>query len=117
MPPAARPAASSSPSPLPAPSTVSPSSPAPPPTRTPPAPATGASVLFTDGNTALTNALGQTLKTVTANGTAGTYSVTASAPNLAIPATFTLTNNGPAGITATSGGGQTTTITTRFQNP
>src|SRR5205085_2330778 len=65
------------------------------------------------------NAAGQASKSVTANSTAGSYNVTASAPGVASPASFTLTNNpgAPATVAATSGGGQSTTVNTAFTSP
>jgi hypothetical protein len=54
----------------------------------------------------------------TANGTAGTYTVTASAPG-ATPANFTLTNNAgaAASIAATAGTPQSATVSTAFATP
>jgi len=59
------------------------------------APASGASGTFAGGvNTATTNASGvATAPVFTANGTAGTYTVTAKAVGVAAPANFSLTNN------------------------
>src|SRR5439155_14620423 len=76
------------------------------------APSTGAGVTFSGGNTATTNAAGQASKSVTANGSAGSYTVTAAAPGVATPASFTLTNNpgAPAAVPAASGGGQSATV-------
>ncbi|MDR3639528.1 MAG: hypothetical protein P4L84_37350 [Isosphaeraceae bacterium] len=76
------------------------------------APTTGVSGKFTGGLTtvtASTNASGlATAPTFTANGTAGSYSVTASVSGVATPATFSLTNTAavvPTSITAVSGTG------------
>jgi hypothetical protein len=57
-------------------------------------PSSGAGAAFAGGvNTATTNAAGMaTSAALTANGTAGTYSVTASVAGISTPATFTLTN-------------------------
>ena len=52
----------------------------------------GASGTFPSSNTATTNASGQASVPFTANGTAGSYTVTATAPGVAAPATFSLTN-------------------------
>ena len=62
------------------------------------APGSGASGAFAGGvNTATTNASGVATATVfAANGTAGSYNVSASAVGVAIPALFALTNNNPA---------------------
>ncbi len=58
------------------------------------APGAGAGCTFPSGNTAITNAAGQASVPVTANATAGSYTVTANiTPALAVPATFNLTNN------------------------
>jgi hypothetical protein len=83
------------------------------------APASGAGATFTGGNTAVTNASGVASKAVTANSIAGSYNVTASAPGVATPATFSLTNTAgaAASIEATSGSGQSAQINTAFTNP
>jgi len=58
------------------------------------APGSGAGGTFPSGNTAVTNASGQASVPFTANGTAGSYTVTANVtPALATPASFPLTNN------------------------
>jgi len=83
-------------------------------------PATGASGIFGGGvNTAMTNTSGvATSAPFTANGTPGTYSVTASVAGVAAQAAFSLTNVGPAtSILAVSGGGQSQSINTAFINP
>jgi len=89
-------------------------------TFTAPAPS-GPSGTFTTSNTAVTDATGvATANTFTANGHAGSYSVTANvSPTLTTPASFSLTNNvgAPATITATSGGGQSATEQTAFASP
>jgi len=84
-------------------------------------PASGASGTFAGGvNTATTNASGvATSAAFTANATAGgPYNVVASATG-ATSANFALTNNtGPAAkVAATSGSGQSTTISTAFAAP
>lgn len=85
------------------------------------APSTGASGAFAAGvNTATTNASGvATSATFIANGTVGTYAVTAIVTGLSSTATFVLTNTvgAPAAITATSGSGQSATINTAFASP
>ncbi len=60
------------------------------------APASGAGVTFTGGATAVTNSLGQARRDVTANGSAGTYTVVASIPGATTVAGFTLTNTAVA---------------------
>jgi PKD domain len=80
-------------------------------------PASGASVATA---TAATNASGVATASVTANGTAGgPYTVSATVAGVATPATYSLTNTPgpPASITATSGGGQSTQISTAFAAP
>lgn len=59
-------------------------------------PGSGAGVAFPSGNTAITNAQGQASVAVAANGTAGSFAVTASAAGIAAPASFSLTNIAPA---------------------
>lgn len=70
------------------------------------APGSGPSAAFAGGvSTALTDASGVARsQTLTANSIAGTYQVTASAPGVAVPSSFTLTNVGAAsgGITLAS---------------
>ncbi len=82
------------------------------------APGSGASGSFAGGVvTAITNASGiATAAVLTANGTAGSYSVTASVSGVSAPATFALTNTvgAPASITATAGTPQSTAINTAF---
>src|SRR5262249_53746300 len=55
----------------------------------------GAGVTFAGGNTATTNAQGRASVTLIANGTAGSYTVTASVAGVSTPAAFALTNNSP----------------------
>jgi hypothetical protein len=87
------------------------------------APTTGASGTFANGtNTtmATTNASGAaTSTTFSANGTAGTYTVTATVAGVTTPADFSLTNTAgaPASITATSGTPQSAAINTAFAAP
>jgi hypothetical protein len=89
------------------------------------APATGASGVFastdTNSETDTTNSSGMamTSSTFTANGTIGTYAVTASVAGVTATTTFSLTNSaGPAAsVTATSGSLQDATISTAFQAP
>jgi VCBS repeat-containing protein len=82
------------------------------------APASGASGTFAGSeNTAVTDANGlATAADFTANGTGGVYSVTASAPGVASPATFSLTNNGgtPASIVVVAGTPQSIPVGTAF---
>jgi hypothetical protein len=81
------------------------------------APASGATGTFAGGvNTATTDALGvATANVFTANGTAGSYTVAASATG-ASPANFSLTNlaGTPASVTATAGTPQSAIINTAF---
>jgi hypothetical protein len=81
---------------------------------------TGASATFAGGaNTATTNASGvATSAVVSANDTAGTYTVTATAPGAAA-ANFSLTNSTGVGtqIACTSGSGQSATVNTAFGAP
>jgi hypothetical protein len=89
------------------------------------APTTGASGVFastdTNSETDITNASGvaTTSSAFTANGTIGTYTVTASVAGVIASTTFSLTNTaGPAAsIAATSGSLQDATISTAFQAP
>ena len=67
--------------------------------------------------TAVTNGSGiATAPALTANTQAGLYTVTASAPGIATPAIFNLTNTAgtPASVTATAGISQSATISTTF---
>lgn len=88
------------------------------------APTTGASGTFADSGTYSTTATtdGSGLATAavfSANGTAGAYTVTASAPGVQSNASFALTNTlgAPAVITATSGTPQSSGINTAFAAP
>lgn len=78
------------------------------------APAAGASAGLTVA--AVTDANGRTQVTATANGTAGTYNVTASVAGGTTSATFALTNNpGPAtALQIISGSPQSATVNTAF---
>ena len=89
------------------------------------APGTGASAAFSGSNTATatTDTSGNaTSQPPTANGQTGAYIVTATAPGVGTPANFNLTNvasappnpGPPAGITATAGTPQSTTVNTAF---
>jgi Fe-S cluster assembly iron-binding protein IscA len=83
------------------------------------APASGASGMFANGTattTAVTNSSGvATASAFTANGAAGSYSVTASVPGVITTASFSLTNTASAlAIVATGGGGQAATVSTAF---
>ncbi len=87
------------------------------------APSSGASGTFAGGSatyTVNTNASGiATSTTFTANGTPGSYAVTASVPGASTTAAFSLTNLTvpPASITATSGTPQNTAVTKPFGQP
>lgn len=82
------------------------------------APSSGASGTFAGGaNTAMTNVSGLATSAVfTANGTAGSYNVTASVAGVNTSAVFALTNKvGPAAsITASGGTPQSATVSTAF---
>jgi hypothetical protein len=84
-------------------------------------PSTGASGSFASGaNTATTNASGVATSAIfTANGTPGSYTVTASVVGITGAASFSLTNtaSSPASITATSGTPQSTNDDTAFGAP
>ena len=85
------------------------------------APASGAGAAFPGGSlsaTALTNANGYaTAPTLTSNATVGGYSVTATVAGAGTPATFQLSNKTSlAGISQTTGGGQTAIVHTTFAN-
>jgi hypothetical protein len=79
-------------------------------------PTTGAGVTFPSGTTATTTSGGQAGVTVSANATSGSYLVTASAVGVTGQASFNLVNaaGAPAAVTAESGAGQTTPVTTGF---
>ncbi len=86
------------------------------------APASSASALFGTAAsvTVQTNSTGTaTSPAPKANGTAGTYSVTASAPGVTTPVSFALTNTAGAAsaITAVSGSNQTAQVNTAFAAP
>jgi hypothetical protein len=85
------------------------------------APATGASVTFTgEANTvtSTTDANGNAIATLMANGTTGgPYAVTATAPGASGTATFNLTNTTAPIITATSGASQNATVGMAFAAP
>jgi hypothetical protein len=87
------------------------------------APATGASGTFANGTateTDTTNASGAATSTLfTANGTVGSYTVTASVAVVSTTASFGLTNSAAAvpTIGVTSGSGQSTTVSTAFAAP
>ena len=88
------------------------------------APTSGASGAFAGTNsntaTATTNASGvATSPAFTANGTTGSYTVTATAAGVSAGANFSLTNtpSTPATITATSGTPQTATVGSAFAAP
>ncbi|HEY3840434.1 MAG TPA: hypothetical protein VGL72_27870, partial [Bryobacteraceae bacterium] len=87
-------------------------------------PSTGPSATFS--NTSLTTATGTTDQNgvatspaLTANGTVGTYTITASIPDVPTPANFSLTNTtgAPATITATGGTPQGAPINAPFAAP
>ena len=83
------------------------------------APSSGASGSFGGSATAtaVTNASGlATAPALTANGTAGSYTVIASAASVSTPASFSLTNitASPASITATAGTSQSAIVNTAF---
>jgi hypothetical protein len=84
------------------------------------APGSGASAGLS-ASTCTTNAAGQcpTGIVATANGTVGSYAVTASVAGVATPATFNLTNTAgtPASISIVTGNAQTTPINTAFTVP
>jgi len=81
-------------------------------------PASGASGAFAGGvNTATTNAQGiATAPVLTANATAGSFTVIASAPGVTPAASYSLTNlsGPPASVTATGGTPQSATVNTAF---
>ncbi len=77
------------------------------------APASGASVSFASGNVISTDAQGRASVAVSANGTAGAFTVTATTPNVATVASFALTNQaaGAAKIAVQSGTPQVGLVT------
>src|SRR5450631_271635 len=80
------------------------------------APSSGASATFPNGASAVTNAQGVATVNVSANGTAGSYQVTATTAG--IPGLFSLTNTAgsptPTSITVTAGTPQSTVVNTAF---
>ena len=83
-------------------------------------PGSGASGTFTTSATAVTNTSGvATSHTYTANTTAGSYNVVASAPGATPTISFAMTNNAGSAhtVTATSGTNQSATVSTAFTNP
>jgi hypothetical protein len=88
------------------------------------APATGASGTFSDTPSTIANAVTDsnglaTSPGFTANGTVGTYTVTAAASGVPVSASFNLTNTtgAPAAITATGGTPQNAPINAAFASP
>ncbi len=80
-------------------------------------PLTGAGGSFAGGNTVVTNANGVAVATTyAANGTAGSYSISASVAGVTTPATFSMTNNtgGASAITANSGAAQSVAVGSAF---
>jgi len=82
-------------------------------------PGSGAGVTFPFGNIAVTNALGQASLDVSANTSAGSYTVSASVSGISTVAQFMLKNNPGAAnaITVTSGSGQNALVNTAFAAP
>ncbi len=82
------------------------------------APGAGASISFSNGNTATTDASGNAAVAIQANATAGSYTVNATVAGVTGPAGFPLTNNPgtPASVTATGGTPQTAAIGANFAN-
>ncbi len=84
------------------------------------APTSGAGATFTGGKsttTVTTDSSGNASATLTANETLGTYSVSATAPNVTGTANFGLMNVSAGSITATGGIAQTAPISTGFPLP
>jgi sugar lactone lactonase YvrE len=81
--------------------------------------ASGASVTFPAGNTAVTNGQGLASVSVTANATAGAFNVTATAADVTGSIAYALTNKAvvAASITVTSGTPQSTPINTNYTQP
>jgi Bacterial Ig-like domain (group 1)/Putative binding domain, N-terminal len=79
----------------------------------------GASGTFTGPTTVFTNGSGiATAPALTANSVSGTYSVTATVPAIATPATFSLTNHGsPTTIVASAGVSQSAIVNSAFATP
>src|SRR5262249_55438549 len=80
------------------------------------APSTGASAGLS-ASSVTTDSLGSASVTATANGHAGSYSVTASVANVATPATFSLTNDGSSFIDVQSGTPQSAPPGAAFGQP
>jgi hypothetical protein len=82
------------------------------------APTTGASVSLA-ATLPTTSSNGQTSIVAIANGTVGTFAVTATVSGIATPASFALTNtaSAPSTLVVKSGGGQSTEATTAFPQP
>ena len=81
------------------------------------APGTGASATFGGSATVTTNTSGVAIApALTANGQAGSYTITASVAGVVTPASFSLTNlaGAPASVTATAGTPQSATVSTGF---
>ena len=79
------------------------------------APASGASATFTPaGGTATTDSSGIATIVVTANGTAGAYTVNAAVGGVATPAAFALTNDASQSVTEQAGTPQATVVNTNF---
>jgi len=87
-------------------------------TFTPPTGAAVASVTFPSGNTAVTGTDGAASVSARANAVTGIVLVTATVPNLATSATFSLTNLPPVPTTivATAGTPQSSTVTMAYPN-
>ncbi len=82
-------------------------------------PNSGAGVAFPNGTTATTNAQGQASVNVTANTSAGFYTVMASVAGVTTPASFALANNpdAPAAIVTASGAQQSGQVNAAFTAP
>jgi hypothetical protein len=74
------------------------------------APLSGVSATFPAGSSATLNASGQASVTARANSVAGPYTVSATTPGIAAPASFTLTNTAAAAVSLVVTGFPTTTI-------
>jgi uncharacterized protein (TIGR03437 family) len=76
---------------------------------------TGSDGTFTGGNTGTTDASGVATKTITANGNAGTFTVTANAGSInSAPRTLTITTGSVASLVVLAGSNQSTTVGTSF---
>ena len=80
-------------------------------------PAAGGATATLSSGTSVTNASGLASITATASGAGGVYTVSATVAGVAVPATFTLTNDGGYSIQVQSGSPQTTIISTPFGSP